>query len=307
MNSRLRARLGASLFRRGHFIDLLPVLLPALLIVDIGLYAPRFIARPPDAASADRIIWAAFSMSFTFLLVMAGGLSMAVLLRAIPTFSTCWRIIKAYALIGLTLALIEPSLVRHNLAVGPVGELILTGAKDAANFQRWPNVLAKCSILAAIGAAIALGWQASSVDERELAWRLESLRLLLTVWTLTLASGVLEVTALFRYGASASVDSQSLEGQADAIAIGAGLIFSILLLIILGPAVVRLERRFKALAVEAAATELRAGRMFSLEQWSISRGLVGRPLENSQSALKFILPLATGLAADLLRRYFGRS
>jgi hypothetical protein len=300
--------------QRSRILDLLPFLLPLVLVLGFLWY--YHVALPgspesPNPVEISRLIWGASSLCLAMLMLLGTVVSTAIVANSLRGSLFQGMIPILYLLGGL--ALLAVIVVPKFQAAGLAGLSLLENISYIEGYIERTNLLGAWTVIATVAAAIAIGWRADKVAIGDLAKRVEHHRLLLTISALILASGVLEITALFRFAATASFPGQrqNVAPLADAldlgngIALGAGLLFSLLLLLVFGPTTLRLEKRFKELASQACKAETGAAAGFSLEQWSIMHGFIGNPLENAQWVAKLILPFATGLATTLFHGYLG--
>jgi hypothetical protein len=156
-------------------------------------------------------------------------------------------------------------------------------------------------VLVAILLLLALVFVARGVEEssvRSLAERIRCFNLLLYSGGIVLAAAIYTTYWLFHWAASLEVVPllrSSQETFASSVALGGGLLFSSLLMLIVVPAAIRLDRQLQLLMSRAAKTTT----AFEPQKWLVNEGIGPAPLRSLTAGLAVLLPAATGLLTKI--------
>jgi len=136
----------------------------------------------------------------------------------------------------------------------------------------------------------------ATCETARLGARLESYRICLACTSILFVTGVFEIWAMFMH-------RLGTESKATpSLTIGAGLVFSALLLSVFGPMTAMLHRRFETLASESAQEARRKAGGFSLEAWSLESQLGPSPLHFFGNNVAIVAPVLSSVAVALLGR-----
>jgi hypothetical protein len=156
-------------------------------------------------------------------------------------------------------------------------------------------------VLVAILLLLALVFVARGVEEssaQSLAKRIHWFNLLLYSGGIVLAAAIYTTYWLFHWAASLEVVPllrKNQEAFASSVALGGGLLFSSLLILIVIPAAIRLDRQLQILMSVAAKTTSD----FEPQKWLINEGIGSAPLRSLTAGLAILLPAATGLLTKI--------
>ncbi len=133
-----------------------------------------------------------------------------------------------------------------------------------------------------------------------LSERIRWFNLLLYSGGVILAVTVYEVYSLFNWAASLELSElrrEELHSFASSMAIGGGIVFSSLLMLIMVPSAIKLNIRLGVLMSEAVDPEME----FDPQKWLIRQRIETSPLRSLASYVALLLPIATGF----LTKVFG--
>lgn len=140
---------------------------------------------------------------------------------------------------------------------------------------------------------ISRGTEESSA--RSLAARIHWFNLLLYSGGLILATAVYEIYQLFQWGVSLYPQPDTLKVLASSVAVGGGLVFSSLLMLIVVPPAIRLNRQLRILMSRSAETISD----FDPQKWLLQNDIESTPLRSLSAYVAVLLPAATGLLTKL--------
>lgn len=246
-----------------------------------------------------KILWGSSSFVLNLAMIWSSTVCVLAIHQLSNSFTRRQRsvIFVAFGLLYLLLTyLVYRSGGVAGRAAGTLLENIQTG--EAKNVFAIIDVNNGVAVLVAILLALALVFVTRGAGEasvRSLADRIHWFNLLLYSGGVVLATAVYEIYQLFQWGASLDLQRESLQALASSIAVGAGLVFSSLLVLIVVPPAIRLNRRLHILMSEAVGS----ASDFEPEKWLLKEGIESTPLSSLSAYVAVLLPAATGLMTKL--------
>jgi hypothetical protein len=278
--------------RSGYWASLIAPLFTVLLGLALLVHVPTYRAslEMPPADRAAVISWIYSSVA-----VMLGGTW--ALLLSFQIVRRCWPrapkrlkfgvigalfITMVLSFIFISKAGFGDGIAREYVATVPGVHLILL----------FLDVLS-ASVVAMFSYAIVLvTWDIDTQTTKRLGLAIQWIRNLMYSGAVLLALTVFEVNRLLTADTIQVPDESSLVG---AFSFGTGLIFTLLLFFIFGPAVLAAEDRLRKLLADAAGQD-----GFEKESWMIRHQLVSAPIQYLTAIGSIALPLASAVLSSLL-------
>jgi hypothetical protein len=256
---------------------------------------------PPNLAAAKaegaKLLWGASAFSFAFVLLWNAVTAVIIVRSSLSEYSrkvavSVWSAFGVINIIGLPLvyyfnfgggagdSLIELIRVRAQV---PIKEL--TGAGNLLTFMTVSAIVISVCCLAA--PVTNLDVDSVSKKVKLFVWSLYSAAALLVI-------GLFEIYALFRWGAVVSGNEVVWGITADALAVSAGAVFTVLLVAIYAPAAM-IQHRWLDLLIEIESTQ---SKDLDVPKWLAAHGLSSSPLTIGTAMLA---PLVTGALTNIIK------
>jgi magnesium-transporting ATPase (P-type) len=247
------------------------------------------------AREQGKVLWGSASLVFN----LAMAWCTLVSLVAIRQFSNSFRRGPRIAIL-LSFGLLFILLARFlgKFAGQPANELL--DKFPAHKLEHVPDIVtvnSAAGVIVAILLALALVFLVRGVEKssaRSLADRIRWFNLLLYSGGVVLAAAIYTTYWLFQWAASLEGSAPVRKSQeifASSVAVGGGLLFSSLLMLIVIPAAIRLNRQLQILMSKAAETDSD----FNPQKWLVREGIETAPLRSLSAYVAVLLPAATGL------------
>lgn len=247
------------------------------------------------AREQGKVLWGSASLVFNLSMAWCALVSLIAIRQFSSSFRRGPRIV-IFLSFGLLFILLACFLGKF--AGQPANELL---EKFPANgLKNVPSIVKVNSAAGgnvAILLALALVFLVRGVEKsssRSLADRIRWFNLLLYSGGVVLAAAIFATYWLFQWAASLECSSPVRKSQeifASSVAVGGGLLFSSLLMLIVTPAAIRLNQQLQILMSKAAETDSD----FNPQKWQVKEGIENAPLRSLSAYVAVLLPAATGL------------
>jgi hypothetical protein len=238
-----------------------------------------------------KFLWGSSSFILNLAMMWCTAISGIAIRQFSDSFKRSQRlwIFSSFGLLSIVLA----SLGTRGGLAGRAGRELLAriANRGVTKFVDLNNVVAPFVVVLLVLAFVFVSRGTEEASARSLSGRIHWFNLLLYSGSAVLAAAVYEVYWLFQWGAAGQ---ESLQAFASSVAVGGGIVFSSLLLLIVGPPAIRLNRRLDILVSESANIS-----DFDPQKWLLKQGIVSTPLRSLGACIAVLLPAATGLSTKL--------
>jgi hypothetical protein len=267
------------------------------LLLDMGIGSLAAMAR-----EQGKVLWGSSSLVLNLAMMWCAIVSSVAIRQFSGSFRRRERFVIFFSF-GLLFTFLAYLIFRRGEYAGRAANALLekitaSGLRNVFFIVSFNNA---AGILVAILLVLALVFVARGVEEssaRSLAGRVQWFNLLLYSGGAVLAAAVYATYWLFQWAASLEETPllrKSQEVFASSVAVGGGLLFSSLLMLIVMPAAIRLNRQLQVLMSKSAETTTD----FDPKKWLLKEGIESTPLRSIASYVAIVLPAATGLLTKL--------
>lgn len=264
-------------------------------VLSIGVPPLQRLVPLPQGAESAKMLWGVSALCLTVALIWNLASSSAILWSSLAAVSSDVRkatlgVIIAVNLIGWVLL---PYFDVGGAAADGILKSIATEVPAIEWITKCGNLLAFTTVSLVMFSICFLALPAPDLEVQAVAHRVRCFFFSLYSATALLVTGLLEVLALFRWGA-AFHPSDGMQATATALAISAGAVFTVLLVAIYAP-VALVQQRWLDCLVEKESQKT-AG--LDGPKWLAAHGFGGSPVGIVGAMLT---PVLTGAAAQFLK------
>lgn len=254
------------------------------------------------ALEQGKVLWGSSSLVLNLSMMWCALVSLIVIRQFSRSFSSRERVV-IFVSFGLLFVVLSCFIAASGEYAGRAAASLLekfatSGLTGVSSIVKFNNMV---GVLVVILLVLALVFVIRGVEEssaRSLAGRIYWFNLLLYSGGVVLAAAVYTTYWLFQWAASLEVDplqQRSQEIFASRVAVGGGFLFSSLLMLIVIPAAIRLDRQLKNLMQNSAETIPD----FDPQKWLAKEGIESAPLHSIATYAAVLLPTATGFLTKL--------
>lgn len=249
-------------------------------------------------AERGKLFWGASAFSLSFTLIWSSLTAIAIIRSSVSNLPHQRRI-RVWATVIVIVCLGGALLYPFNIAGSSGNDLLVLIEKEAKvsiiKLTRIGNVFTFMTVTLVVASVCGLARPVAKLDANSIAQRIKFFVFSLYSSAALLVTGLIEIYALYKWGAAVSGTQEVSRGMtADALAISAGIVLTILLIAIYAPVAI-IQHQWLDLLLEEESTRIKD---LDVSKWLPAHGLKPSPIGISGAMLA---PLITGLLTNLIK------